>query len=57
VLTEEDVPELGELVLDVLGVPLIALGGWLDSQAAEQVRRGGAWVARFTQDRMQSLVS
>jgi hypothetical protein len=56
-LTEEDVPEFGELVLDILGVSLIALGGWLDSQAAEQGRGGSAGIARFTQDRMQPLVS
>jgi hypothetical protein len=57
VLTEEDVPEFGQLVLDFLGVPLIALGGWFDSHGAEQGRGGGAGVARFTQDWMQSLVS
>jgi hypothetical protein len=57
VLTEEDVPEFGQLVLDLLGVPMVALGSRLDSQAAEQ--GGGRWagIARFAQDRMQSLVS
>src|SRR5882757_4967548 len=56
-LTEEDVPELGELVLDFLGLPLVAFGGRLDPQRAEQIRSGGAGVARFTQNRVQSLVS
>jgi hypothetical protein len=56
-LTEEQVPEFGELILDVLGLPLVAFGGRLDPHGAQQIRGGRARVARFTQDRMQSLVS
>ena len=56
-VTEEDVPKLGELILDILGLPLIPLGGWLDPQGAEQLRSRGTGITRFTQDRMQSLVS
>jgi hypothetical protein len=36
---------------------MIALGGRLDAQAAEQGRGVRAGVTRFTQDRMQPLVS
>ena len=49
--------ELGELILDILGLPLVSLGGWLDPQGAEQLRGRGTGVTRLTQDRMQSLVS
>jgi hypothetical protein len=57
VLTEKDVPQLGELILDILGVPVVTLGGRLDPQGAEQLRGGRARIARFTQDGMQSLLS
>jgi len=56
-VTEEDVPELGELVLDILGLPLVPHGGWLDPQGAEQLRGRGTGITRLTQDRVQSLVS
>jgi len=38
-----------QLILDILGVPVVTLGGRLDPQGAEQLRGGRARIARFAQ--------
>jgi hypothetical protein len=51
------VPELGELIPDVLGRLLIALCSRPDPERLQQVGSRAARIARLTQDRVQSLVS
>jgi hypothetical protein len=55
-VAEDGVPDRGEMVLDLLGVPAVALGRWLDAQRPQQVRRWRAGIAGFPEHRMKALL-
>jgi hypothetical protein len=54
-VAEDGVPELGEMVLDLLGLLAVTLGTRLDAQRPQQVGRWPAGIAGLPEDRMQSL--
>src|SRR3984885_8345238 len=49
-------PELGQPVFYFFGSLPVTFGGRRDAERAQQVRRGSARVAGFTEHRMQTLV-
>jgi hypothetical protein len=46
-VAEDGVPDRGEMILDLLGVPAVALGRWLDAQRPQQVGRWRGRIPRF----------
>lgn len=54
-VAEDGVPDLGEMVLDLLGLLAVTLGSRLDAQGPQQVGRWPARIARLAEDWMQPL--
>jgi hypothetical protein len=54
-VAEDGVPDLGEVVLDLLGLLAVTLGGRLDAQCPQQVGRWPARIAGLPEDRVQAL--
>jgi len=51
-VAEDGVPDLGEMVLDLLGLLAVTLGSRLDAQCPQQVSRWLARIAGLAEDRM-----